>query len=84
MNDKILILVYVPSIESELDFYIPINKKIGTIKLALINFINSKYGDKIDSDANLVMYNKKTGQIYDDNIFVKDSDLENGVKILLI
>ena len=84
MNDKILILVYVPSIESELDFYIPINKKIGTIKLALINFINSKFGDKIDSDANLVMYNKKTGQIYDDNIFVKDSDLENGVKILLI
>ena len=84
MNDKILILIYVPSIESELDFYIPINKKIGTIKLALINFINSKFGDKIDSDANLVMYNKKTGQIYDDNIFVKDSDLENGVKILLI
>ena len=31
-NNKILLEVYIPSIEKEYDIFVPVNKKIGTIK----------------------------------------------------
>ena len=35
MNNKILIEVEIPLIEKKYDVFIPINKKVGTIKLLL-------------------------------------------------
>ena len=35
MNNKILIRLYIPLIEEEYDIFIPINKRVGTIKQLL-------------------------------------------------
>ena len=35
MNNKILIELQIPLIEKQFDLFIPINKKIGTIKLII-------------------------------------------------
>ena len=35
MNNKILIEIEIPSIEKKYDVFIPINKKVGTIKKLL-------------------------------------------------
>ena len=36
MKNKLLVIVYVPLIEKELDVYIPIVKKVGTVKNLII------------------------------------------------
>lgn len=83
-KNKILIELEVPLIEKKYDLFIPINKKVGTIKKlienALIELIENDY--EIREDTNL--YSKDTGEIYDVNKTVKDTDLQNGSRIILI
>ncbi|MBP3800006.1 MAG: hypothetical protein ILA19_03380, partial [Bacilli bacterium] len=59
-NNKILIQLYIPLIEEEYDIFIPINKRIGTIKqLIEKNMSEQANGYIIREDTNL--YSKKTG-----------------------
>ena len=64
--------------------YIPINKKVGTIKqlieTTLVDLTDNAY--IIKEDTNL--YSKETGQIYDVNKSVRETDLKNGSRIILI
>ena len=84
MNNKILIELDIPVIERSYDLFIPINKKIGTIKnlieSSLVELSDNAY--KINPKSNL--YSKETGSIYDVNLTVKDTDLKNGSRIILI
>ena len=84
MNNKILIGLYIPLIEKNYDIYIPINKKIGAIKrlieAGLVELTDNSYIIKEDSN----FYSKETGEIYDVNKSVRETDLKNGSKIVLI
>ena len=84
MNNKILVLVYVPLLEASFEFYIPINKKIGTIKNTLISFVQKEYGFSIKDTGSVSIIDKETGNVLNEDIFVFDSTIRNGTKILLI
>ena len=83
-SNKILIELEIPLIEKKYDLFIPINKKVGTIKKlieeALIELTDKAY--KIKEETNL--YRKETGAIYDVNQTVRDTDLKNGSRIILL
>ena len=84
MNNKILVEIYVPTIEEEYDVFIPINKRVGTIKQIFEKLISesSDNGYTVREDSNL--YSKETGLPYDVQLIIKDTDLKNGSKIVLI
>ncbi len=83
-KNKILIELYIPLIEKNYDLYIPINKKIGTIKRlieeGLIDLTDHDYIIKEESN----FYSKETGKVYDVNKSVRETDLKNGSRIVLI
>ena len=83
-KNKILIELDIPLIEKSYDLYIPINKKIGTIKKlleeSLIELTDNAYVIKESTN----FYSKETGQIYDVNKSVRETDLKNGSRIILI
>lgn len=83
-KNKILIELEIPLIEKSYDLFIPINKKIGTVKKlieeSLVELTDSAY--EITPETNF--YSKETGQIYDVNKTVRDTDLKNGSRIILI
>ena len=83
-KNKILIELEIPIIEKEFDLFIPINKKVGTIKrlieVALIELTDGAYVVKEDTN----FYSKETGVIYDINKTVRDTDLKNGSRIILL
>lgn len=82
-NNKILIEVYIPSIEKEYDIFVPISKRIGTIQSLIENGLNAFNSDfSLRNDMNL--YSKSTGEMYDVNMKVIDTDLVNGSKVILI
>ncbi len=84
MNNKILIELEIPLIEKKYDLFIPINKKIGTIKAltenALKELTDNAYIPRNDSN----FYSKETGEIFDVNKTVRDTELKNGSRIILI
>ncbi|MBE6157551.1 MAG: hypothetical protein E7160_02035 [Firmicutes bacterium] len=83
-KNKILIELYIPLIEKNYDLYIPINKTIGTIKKlieeGLVELTDNAY--EIKEYTNL--FSKETGKIYDVNQKVRETDLKNGSKVILI
>ncbi|MCI5790213.1 MAG: hypothetical protein MR031_05955 [Tenericutes bacterium] len=83
-KNKILICLYIPLIEKSYDLFIPINKKIGTVKRlieeGLVELTDNSYIIK----ENTNFYSKDTGDIYDVNLAVRDTDLKNGSKVILI
>ncbi|MGN1312517.1 MAG: hypothetical protein ACI4U4_05900 [Bacilli bacterium] len=83
MNNKILIIVRVPFIEKEYQMYIPINKKIGYIKQLIVSSIKEKNDGNIDNN-NFNLIDKDTGNILDNNKYVKDSTIRNGTVLFLI
>ena len=84
MNNKILIELEIHLIEKRYDLFIPINKKVGTVKNlienALVELTDSAYVPKDDSN----FYSKETGEIFDVNKTVRDTNLRNGSRIILI
>lgn len=83
-KNKILIELEIPLIEKKYDLFIPVNKKVGTIKKliedALVELTDYAYIPREYYN----FYSKETGEIYDVNKTVRDTDLKNGSRILLI
>ena len=83
MKNKILVIVYVPLIEKNFNIYIPIVKKVGTVKNLIIKIVEESSENAFVDDGCKNLYDKKTGDIIDDNLFVKYSGLKNGTKLIL-
>lgn len=82
--NKFLVLVYVPLLEEEYDIYIPINKKVGTIKKIIIDSVAELSELSQDKLNNLKLYDKVTSNLYNNDILVKNSGIMNGTKLLLM
>ncbi len=76
--NKILINLYIPSLDENYNLFIPINKKVGTIK----NTIISTTKNLVEGNYKLVLL--ESGAIVDDNVYVKNSGIVNGSRLILI
>lgn len=82
--NKVLVLVYVPLLEQQYDILIPINRKIGTIKRILENTIVELSDGNFHMDENVKLYDKETGKKLDNDVYVKNSGIVNGTKLILL
>lgn len=83
-KNKILIELEIPLIEKYYDLFVPINKKIGTVKSLIENsLVDLTDGAYVPNDASN-FYSKETGNIYDVNLSVRDTDLKNGSRVILM
>ncbi len=83
MNNKLLVSIEVPSIEQNFDLFIPINKKVGTVKKYIIQNITELSGN-ILPDESFSLCDVDTGLNYKNNVYVKDSGIKNGSRIMII
>ena len=84
MKNKILINVIVPSIEKSFNTYIPINKKVGTVKKYILKSI-VELSEGYFSESDKVIFLDRDNSIeLNDNIFIKDSSIMNGSKIVIL
>lgn len=81
--NKYLVNIWVPFIEQEFEVYIPLNIKISLAKkliaTAIIELSNNNY--IINNEFNLLNDKNK---VYDDDIYVHDTDIKNGVRLVLL
>jgi len=84
MDNKVLVSVNIPVLEKKYDIYFPVNRKIhnviGMIKASLFELSQGSF----DLQKNYVLYNAQTGNVYDMNMLVRDSDIRNGSKVILL
>ena len=84
LENKVLVSVNVPRLESDYDIYVPVNRKIhfviGMIKDTLVELSQGSF----NKNEPCLLYNRETGDAYDMNILVRDSDIRNGSKVILL
>ena len=83
-NNKILIELEVPLIEKKYDLFIPISRKIGTVKTLIEKALPELTDNEYEINEATNLYSKDTGNIYDVNQTVKDTDLKNGSRVILL
>ena len=83
MNNKILIVVYVPMIEKSFDMYIPVVRRIGSIKKLIVKIVEESSDGAFVDDGCKHLYFKHNGLELDENQYVKNSDITNGTRLVL-
>ncbi|MBQ7104362.1 MAG: hypothetical protein IJN90_00710 [Bacilli bacterium] len=84
MKNKVLVKLVVPIIEENYDVYLPINKKIGNITILLCRAINEFSNGVYLGDTSVCLYNYVTGEKYNINEIVRNTDIKNGARIILM
>jgi hypothetical protein len=84
MDYKVLVILYVPEIEGQYEFYIPVNKHVDEIIEVLNKAVNEiSYGVyPIKKELNLV--NRRTGEVYDKGYYLRNTTIKNGTQLVLI
>ena len=84
MGNKILVIVSVPLLESEYTIFIPANKKIGTVRNNIIDTISELSDGGLKETEKLNLYDSEKNLVYNNDVYVKNSGLTNGSKIILV
>lgn len=83
--NKFLITILIPSIEMELNIYIPNNRKMYTIKKKLLSAVYelSEY-TFLKSPEEVKFIDRESGIEYANDMYIKDIGIKNGSKIVII
>ncbi len=82
--NKILVKLYVPTIGTEYDIWIPVNRRIHTVIKLIVQTINEFTNGEYAPSKLPILYDKKTAESYDINLTVGESMIKNGSEIILI
>ncbi len=84
MKNKVLVELYVPSIDEVYNLYLPVNRKIGNI-IVLLNksLFELTSGSFIGTDVTM-LYNRLTGERYSINSILRETNIRNGTSLVLL
>lgn len=84
MKNKVLVEIVVPELDESYDVYIPVNKKVGNI-IELVNKALKEVsnGTYINNNKKNI-YNVLTGNSYDMDILVRNTDIRNGTILIIV
>lgn len=85
MNDsKVLIELVVPLLDEEYDIYFPINRRIGNIIALLNKALHEETNGLYNGDENTMLYDGVTGDLYEVNSLVRNTNIRNGSRVILL
>ena len=84
MENKILVKLIVPELDSEFDVFIPVNELIWRVKSIFIKCVSDISNISLDSERMYVLINKDNNTVYTNNEIVINTDIRNGTELILI
>ena len=83
MDYKVLGEVFVPERQEKFEFYVPINKYVEFVITILNQAIKDlEYGDFPIRD-NFRLCNRRTGEVYDNGAYIRNTTIKNGTQLVL-
>ena len=84
MENKVLIKLDVFELDETFDVFIPVNEVVWKIKAMLAKCVSDLEYIKFDPNNEFVIVNKNTGQVYNNNEIIINTDIRNGTELLLM
>ena len=82
--NKVLVKLYVPAIEKKYDIWLPINKKVYKVINLLLKAIKENTLGYYNPKTFPLLYDKATGEKYDLNLKIIETNIRNSSEIILI
>lgn len=84
MENKVLVKIILPELDTDFDVFIPVNEIIWKIKRMLVKAFSDVSGIVLDNSCEYIFINKDTGRIYSNNDIVIDTDIRNSTELLFL
>ena len=84
MKNKVLVKVYVPSIDEEYEIYIPVNESIKKVLELIIKSVYELSDSNLEKDTKHYILDPDTSIIYKNDEIIRDTNIKNSKKIILI
>lgn len=84
MNNKILVQLYVVKLEQCYDVFVPCNKKIKNVLDLMVKAITEITNGAFPPTNQVMLVDKKTGQIFSNDSTLKELGILNGAQLLLV
>lgn len=84
MNDKVLVKLDVFGLDETYDVFIPVNELVWKIKAMLAKCVSDLEYLQFNPNDDYLIINKKTGNVYNNNAIIIDTDIRNGSELLLM
>ena len=84
MENKILINLYVPSLEKKYELFIYAGKSINESIYLISKALNELTGEYFEYNRLIRLYDRNTGKEYSSNEIIKNSGIKNGHELILI
>ena len=84
MKNKVLIKVYVPSIDEEYEMYIPTNEQIKKILDLIVKAVYELSDSNLNLNVKHFLLDPDSSELYLNNQIVRDTNIKNSKKIILV
>lgn len=84
MKNKVLVKVYVPSIDEGYEIYIPTNETIDKVLELIIKSVFELSDENLDLNQNHYLLDPETSIIYENANIIRDTNIKNSKKLILI
>ena len=84
MKNKILIKRYVPTLDFEYEVFIPTNEIVRRVIDLIVNVVNEVSDEALPDDQTYYLFDPDTSQVYANASIVRDTNMINDKRIMLI
>ena len=84
MNNKVLVTINVPSLEKSFDIFIPVNRRVHNVIALVKKSLYDVSGHSFNMETIYTLYNATTGAPYDMNQLIRDTDIRNNTRLILL
>ena len=79
-DNKLFINLYVLILDKHFELFVPVDEKVGNI----VNLLDRSLLDMFSKNKNFSLLNVYSGNLYKNNDIVRNTDIQNGSKLILI
>ena len=84
MENKVLIKLIIPELDTNFDLFLPVNELIWRLKKLIVKSVSDLKNIPIDINEEVILLNKDTSKIYSNNDVLIETDIRNGTELVLL
>ena len=83
MNFRVYVIIEMPILDKKYELMVPVDRRIHE----LISLLKKNIPELLENyyeNINPMLFNKSTGEMYDMNLLIKNSNIKTGTRLVLI
>ena len=84
MKNKVLVNVYIPNIDEYYEIYIPTNETVNKVLELILKSVYELSDSIFDLDKKHYLLDPDTSLVYDISLIIRDTNIKNDKKLILI